>query len=137
VPRLLGLAHRLWQPIGTVVWANRRAAHEELLARTRAALGQPAFDVAWSDGLRLSVDDALLVPGRDPSTGENALARLTPREREVAALIAQGLTSRDIAAHLVISERTADVHADNLRTKLGLHSRAEIAAWAVAHRLTT
>jgi non-specific serine/threonine protein kinase len=63
------------------------------------------------------------------------VARLTPREREVAALIAQGLSSPRIAEELVISERTADAHADNIRAKLGLHSRAEIAAWATEHGL--
>ena len=60
---------------------------------------------------------------------------LTRREREVASLIARGLTSREIAAELVISERTADVHADHIREKLGLHSRAEIAAWAARRGL--
>jgi len=59
----------------------------------------------------------------------DALAPLTPRAREVALLIAQGRTSREIAEHLVISERTADTHAEHIRDKLGLRSRAEIAAW--------
>jgi non-specific serine/threonine protein kinase len=60
---------------------------------------------------------------------------LTPREREIAALIARGLTSREIAARLVIGKGTADAHADHIRGKLGLRSRAEIAAWAVSHGL--
>ena len=55
---------------------------------------------------------------------------LTAREREVAALIAQGMTSKEIADALVITERTADTHAAHIREKLGLRSRAEIAAWA-------
>ena len=54
---------------------------------------------------------------------------LTRREREVARLIAQGHTSREIAEELVITERTADTHADRIRAKLGLRSRADIAAW--------
>jgi DNA-binding NarL/FixJ family response regulator len=61
--------------------------------------------------------------------------RLTPRERDVASLIARGFTSPRVAEILVISERTADAHADHIRGKLGLHSRAEIAAWAVEHGL--
>jgi DNA-binding CsgD family transcriptional regulator len=60
---------------------------------------------------------------------------LTVREREVAALIARGLTSREIAERLVIAERTADSHAEHIRQKLDLHSRVQIAAWAVAHGL--
>jgi DNA-binding CsgD family transcriptional regulator len=55
---------------------------------------------------------------------------LTAREQEVAALIAQGKTSKEIADALVITERTADTHAAHIREKLGLRSRAEIAAWA-------
>jgi DNA-binding CsgD family transcriptional regulator len=60
---------------------------------------------------------------------------LTPREREIAALIARGLTSREIAERLLIGKGTADAHADHIRGKVGLRSRAEIAAWAVSHGL--
>jgi len=59
---------------------------------------------------------------------------LTRREREVADLVAQGLTNREIAARLFISERTAESHLEQIRGKLGFHSRAQIAAWVVAHR---
>lgn len=56
---------------------------------------------------------------------------LTTRERQVAALIARGLTSREIAAELVVSARTVDTYADRIRSKLGLRSRLGIAVWAV------
>jgi non-specific serine/threonine protein kinase len=62
---------------------------------------------------------------------------LTRRELEVAVMIAQGFTSREIAEALIISERTADAHAEHIRSKLGLHSRTQIAAWAVQHGLAT
>jgi DNA-binding CsgD family transcriptional regulator len=57
--------------------------------------------------------------------------RLTSREREVAVLVANGLTNRQIAERLVISERTAEGHVEQVRNKLGFHSRAQIAAWLV------
>ncbi len=60
---------------------------------------------------------------------------LTPREHEVAILIAQGRSSREIAQGLVITERTADTHADHIRAKLGLRSRAEIVAWVLGQGL--
>jgi non-specific serine/threonine protein kinase len=60
---------------------------------------------------------------------------LTAREQEVAQLIAQGKTSKEIADALIITERTADTHAAHIRDKLGLRSRAEIAAWAVRQGL--
>jgi adenylate cyclase len=54
---------------------------------------------------------------------------LSSREREVALLVARGLTNRQIAEQLVISERTAEGHVDHIRDKLGVHTRAEIAVW--------
>jgi len=54
---------------------------------------------------------------------------LTPREREVAELVAAGLTNRQIAERLVISERTAEAHLEHIRTKLECRSRAQVAAW--------
>lgn len=56
---------------------------------------------------------------------------LTRREREVAALVAEGLTNREIAQRLFISERTADGHLEHIREKLGVSSRAQIAAWFI------
>lgn len=54
---------------------------------------------------------------------------LTPREREVAGLVAQGLTNREIAARLYLSERTAENHVQHILTKLGLPNRSQIAMW--------
>jgi DNA-binding CsgD family transcriptional regulator len=56
---------------------------------------------------------------------------LTDRQREVAGLIRQGMTNREIADTLVIAERTADTHVQNILNKLGVVSRAQIAAWVV------
>ena len=60
---------------------------------------------------------------------------LTAREREVAALIRQGKTNREIAERLIVSERTAEQHVANIMSKLGFNSRAQIAAWAVERGL--
>src|SRR5437868_12501478 len=54
---------------------------------------------------------------------------LTPREAEVAGLVARGATNREIAAKLFVSERTAEYHVEQIRNKLGFHSRTQIAAW--------
>jgi non-specific serine/threonine protein kinase len=155
--RLLAVGSRLWEALGAVVWPNRQGAHDALVEQVKTALGRDAFATAWVEGRRLSIDQAV-AQGIAPATRQSRAAgaddvrprdaevarltprdaeaaRLTPREREVAALIAQGLSSPRIAEELVISERTADAHADNIRTKLGLHSRAEIAAWATEHGL--
>lgn len=55
---------------------------------------------------------------------------LTERELQVAELVAKGMTDREIAAELVISQRTAESHVQHILTKLGFRSRAQIAAWA-------
>ncbi len=58
--------------------------------------------------------------------------RLTPRQREVAALVTEGLTNRAIGERLGIEERSAEGHVERIRTRLGVRSRAQIAAWWVA-----
>ncbi len=61
--------------------------------------------------------------------------QLTTREKEVATLVAGGLTNREIAERLVISERTAEGHIEQIRNKLGFRSRAQVAAWAAEQGL--
>ena len=60
---------------------------------------------------------------------------LSHREREVATLVALGLSNRQIAEELVIVESTVERHVANILSKLGFHSRAQIAAWTVEHGL--
>jgi len=60
---------------------------------------------------------------------------LSRREREVAAMVAAGLTNREIATRLFIAERTAEGHVERIRNKLGVRSRTEVATWAVGHGL--
>ena len=60
---------------------------------------------------------------------------LTPRERDVAALIAGGLSNKQIARQLVITERTVASHVEHILDKLGFASRTQIGIWAVGHQL--
>jgi non-specific serine/threonine protein kinase len=90
----------------------------QIVARALALLGsEPAVELGGSN------------------VGRAARMLLTAREREVAVLVARGLTNREIAAELVIAERTADTHVSNLLGKLGVKARAQIATWAVEHDL--
>jgi DNA-binding NarL/FixJ family response regulator len=66
---------------------------------------------------------------------QGPLAWLTPREREVAALLLRGMSNRQIAEDLVITERTAETHVCRILSKLGLDSRAQIAAWVIDNGL--
>jgi DNA-binding NarL/FixJ family response regulator len=63
----------------------------------------------------------------------SAAPNLTPRQREVAALIAEGLTNRQIADRLVLSERSVESHVDRIRLRLGVRSRAQVAVWMAGH----
>jgi pimeloyl-ACP methyl ester carboxylesterase len=64
-----------------------------------------------------------------------ARPRLTDRELEVAELVAEGLTNQSIARRLSVAPRTAEAHVENIRRKLGVRSRAQIATWVTEHRL--
>ncbi|MEV0332597.1 AAA family ATPase [Nocardia sp. NPDC050717] len=92
-----------------------------------AADALPAADTLgmtpWSDRLRAVV------------AHEKGCAALTPREREVAELVARGLTNREIAAALVLSERTAQNHVQHILTKLGFATRSQIASWVSRGRI--
>ena len=92
---------------------------------------EQAFEYALTPGLSA----AFRPVGTPKQTSSEQLSGLTPREREVAVLIAQGLTNREIGAALVIAEKTADAHVQHILNKLGFHSRAQIAAWAVERGL--
>src|SRR5215472_6828368 len=69
----------------------------------------------------------------DAGRGATPLSR---REREVAVLVAEGLTDRQIATRLFISERTAEGHVQQIRNKLGFDNRAQIASWATMQGLS-
>jgi pimeloyl-ACP methyl ester carboxylesterase/DNA-binding CsgD family transcriptional regulator len=67
-----------------------------------------------------------------PSLDRRTQPILTPRQVQVAGLVAKGWSNRQIAQELVISERSAESHVERIRTRLGFRSRAQIAAWYVA-----
>jgi non-specific serine/threonine protein kinase len=100
------------------------------LAPARAKTG-PAAKRLLAEGRRLSPEQAVaLVLANEPDDAPVTRPTLTRRETEVAALAARGLTNRDIAAQLFLSVRTVEVHVDHVLTKLGFHTRTQLAAWA-------
>lgn len=106
-------------------WVPRASSgHIDAARRSAAVPGRPAR--------RAPVEpDASRPPeGGDPTSLSDRLALLSPREREIVGMIAQGLTSRRIGERLVISRRTVDTHIDRIRGKLRLRSRLQIAALA-------
>ncbi|MFD9669727.1 response regulator transcription factor [Rhodococcus sp. NPDC059968] len=135
---LLGAAAGLSQTVGsaTVAVPNLLVYHDECVRQARRTLGVQVFDTEVRHGEAMTFENAVAYaldeePGRASRPGVNSASGLTRRERQVAGLVAEGLTNKAIAAQLVISPRTAQGHVEHVLTKLGFTSRAQIAAWIV------
>jgi non-specific serine/threonine protein kinase len=101
------------------------------LVAAQAKLGRPAADAAWQQGIALTMEEAIRdAIGAPAGPARDGGSPLTARERQVARLIAEGLTNAEIAARLRMAGRTADAHVEHIRNKLGLRSRSQIAVWA-------
>jgi predicted ATPase/DNA-binding CsgD family transcriptional regulator len=134
--QLRTMADGLLNSIGVVCAPADQLADD----RARLSVGKKRGPKTTTGGSGRQAQDLSQVVARalsllqsDPAADETDRSPipLTPREREVAALVANGLTNREIAAMLVIAERTADTHVSNLLGKLGMRTRSQIAAWAV------
>jgi non-specific serine/threonine protein kinase len=134
---------------------------ERALRPAREALGPAAAESAWAEGAAMTVEEAVRYALTEEPEGEplsmpapsggatdgtrahpdtqerraSGAAPLSPREAEVAILVARGLTNPQIASALIISERTAARHVEHILAKLGFATRAQIAVWAAEHRL--
>ncbi|MDA3630394.1 LuxR C-terminal-related transcriptional regulator [Saccharopolyspora oryzae] len=140
--RLFGAASSVWDAVCAApgFWARFATDHDEHQAQTRTALGEEAFQEAFDRGRQLSVQhiiDFALETKRHARTrtDENVHPMpLTRRERQIAELVAQGNTNKEIAENLVIAQRTVEGHVQNILTKLDFSSRAQIAGWVAAQR---
>jgi predicted ATPase/DNA-binding NarL/FixJ family response regulator len=142
---LLGAADRQLRDIGAGAlfsgggWAR---SHQDCETAARQALGDAAYDTAHRRGSELNFDEAVAYalgeekPAAEQPPERGELPSLTRREREVAELVGQGLSNKEIAARLVIAQRTAESHVDKILTKLGFSSRAQVAAWYATQRKT-
>jgi predicted ATPase/DNA-binding CsgD family transcriptional regulator len=149
--RLLGASQAVWRTSGAKV--DETTAYSVFDRRSedalRSALGSAKFEStrfeeAFAEGAAYSFDQAVALalgedgdaPGSEaaatspaPRLGPGAPDLLTPRQWEIAGLLAEGLTNREIAARLVISQRTAETHVNHILTKLGMTSRTQVASW--------
>jgi predicted ATPase/DNA-binding CsgD family transcriptional regulator len=135
-----GLRPLLWRicvALGKLYQAQRRQEEvEQAFANARTIIEDIAANVPHEHVREEFLHQATVmlphVRSLSPErTAKQAFAGLTMREREVAALIAQGKINREIAEDLVVSERTVESHVSNIMFKLGVHSRRQIRAWAV------
>jgi len=140
---LLGAVSKVWESFGAQLFGFEQmmGRRQHFAGLARESLGDRAATAAWAEGSSMRLEDALdfasgqrskTLPKRPPvASGATGLTR---REREVADLVADGLSNKEIATSLVISLRTAETHVEHILTKLGFNSRAQITTWLTAQR---
>jgi non-specific serine/threonine protein kinase len=137
---LMGASDALGRTVGTVTlrFPDLIANPDEFTRDISRALGVHEFEAAYRTGGALDFGGAIAFALGEQSPAEAPAARhlasLTKREREVADLVADSLTNKDIADRLAISARTVDGHVEHILAKLGLSSRTQIAVWVVQHK---
>jgi DNA-binding CsgD family transcriptional regulator/tetratricopeptide (TPR) repeat protein len=133
--RLWGAAEALRRTLGSPPTPEAQRYYERSMTTERDRLGEVAWEAVWAKGRAMSTEEAVeyalseeIAPAPEsPPADRRTDDPLTRREKEVATLVARGLTNRQIAQELVISERTVDKHVTNLLKKLNLHSREQVA----------
>ncbi|MDP7724911.1 LuxR family transcriptional regulator [Mycobacterium sp. TY814] len=134
--RLFGMAETARQRQGSVRFVIDQAAYDIAVQTVRDALSQPEFDGAWAEGASMSSEDAIGY-GQRGQTGRKRPAAgwdaLTPSERDVARLVTEGLSNKDVGTRLFISPRTVQTHLTHIYAKLGIASRVQLVQQAVNH----
>jgi len=133
---LLGGADHLWKLTGGRLLATGtlESLHAEAVARSVDAIGDKRYEALFAGAARQRPDQVVAFAFRnadDPDDEAGARLRLpgqlTAREREIAKLVANGLSNRQIAEQLFISRRTVDAHVEHIFGKLGITSRVTLA----------
>jgi DNA-binding CsgD family transcriptional regulator len=134
--KLLGAMENLRIEIGATVHPSMAPALTQATRSATAALGAATFGSAYHAGRQLTRAHAVRLALREAATeapaAESNPGILGRRETDVARLVTEGLSNKDIGARLFISERTVESHVRNILTKLGFTSRTQIAGWMAA-----
>jgi len=136
---LVGATQNIARIFGLYGFGAWRPVMDVYEAKAREALGEDAFQAVVARGLAFDFDQAIdyalgttVAPASAGEHSDQAASPLTRREEQVAELVTQGMSNREIAATLVISQRTAESHVQRMLVKLGFISRAQLAGWFAA-----
>jgi non-specific serine/threonine protein kinase len=128
--RFFGAGDALLRAIGSQLWPSNIADYERWLASARGRMSTATFSRAWAEGSPWTLEEAMSLAIQQSLERPRAVGVLTAREREVAELVARGLTNRQVAELLVVTEKTAANHVQRVLDKLELRSRSQLAARA-------
>ncbi|WP_285029606.1 LuxR C-terminal-related transcriptional regulator [Mycolicibacterium sp. lyk4-40-TYG-92] len=134
--RLLGAADSIRRRKGIVRYQIYDDDFAAAVATARDRLGEAGFQAAWAEGAGLSADEAIAFAQRGRGARKRPTAgwdSLTPTEHDVVRKVSDGLSNKDIAAHLFISPRTVQTHLTHVYAKLGLDSRVQLVQEAARH----
>jgi predicted ATPase/DNA-binding CsgD family transcriptional regulator len=133
---LLGCAEQVRGQSAVTLMDLYRPQHDRSVTAIVHAIGEKAFDSAFARGRAMTIDEGVAfavadeqAPKPAPSVKAASDTELTRRQLEIAGLIAEDLTNRQIAARLFLSERTVETHITNMLNKLGLNSRVQLSRW--------
>jgi predicted ATPase/DNA-binding CsgD family transcriptional regulator len=133
--QLFGAMENLRAEAGATINAGMAPALVQATTSVTAALGPPKFATEFQVGQQLSRDAVVRLalgeaaPPTVAASDHGGAGVLRQRETDVARLVADGLSNKEIGARLFISERTVESHIRNIMNKLGFNSRAQIAGW--------
>jgi predicted ATPase/DNA-binding CsgD family transcriptional regulator len=130
--QLVGATETLRAEMGANVNVFLGPTLEQATKATTAALGSARFDAEVKAGAGYSREEAIRIALGEPASAtadDGASGLLGRREEDVARLVANGLSNKQIGARLFISERTVESHVRSILNKLGFNSRAQIAGW--------
>ena len=131
--RILGAAERARTDRGRVRWKHEQSAIDELRERLRLAIGEDRLAAEIDAGRALSTDDAVAWLRRARGTRKRPAGgweSLTPTERRVVALAAEGLTNPEIGERMFIARGTVKIHLSHIYAKLGVRNRSELVGLA-------
>ena len=133
---LLGSVQRVRDESSLTLIEVFRPQHDRSVSLIVKGIGQRSFDAAFARGRAMTIDDGVAFAVADEQAPKPASrvkaapdSELTPRQLEIARLIAEDLTNRQIADRLFLSERTVETHITNILNKLGLNSRIQVSRW--------